>query len=492
MRLFLASIVAETNTFCAIPTGRGAFEEQGICRQLDDPGELMGMRPALTAARDLAKSLGWDVAEGLCTAAQPLGPVVDDVYQELRAAVLDDLSAAMPVDVVVLVLHGAMTTEVCDDCEGDLLGAVRKLVGPEMPIGVSLDLHCHFTAAMRAATPIHVAYKEYPHTDIVETTVMATKLAIAAHSKLISPTLGYAACPMIGVWPTTEPPLRECIDELKHLENEPGLLSVSFGHGMAYGDVPEAGAGVWVIADGDADLAQSQAERIARKLYRVRDEISVRFKSIDEALDLLGSWDAPQPLALADFADNPGGGAMGDSNFILSRMIERRIGNAVIGGIWDPGAVQLCFDAGVGARFYLRIGGKTGPAAGLPIDVEVQVMALAAKHSQDDFGARANLGPSAWVRLNQGIDVVLISIRQQVLGIDLFTGLGLDPFGSRGLVVKSMQHFMASFGQNLGGVIHVDTPGLLRTDFSEIPFSRRNMKYWPRVDLSYDEMIAGA
>jgi microcystin degradation protein MlrC len=485
MRLFLASVSAETNTFCVIPTGRGSFEEQGICRQIDDPGDLMGMRPALVAVREFAESVGWDVVQGLCTAAQPLGRVVEDVYQEFRGAILSDLAAAMPVDAVVLVLHGAMTTETCNDCEGDLLSAIRTLVGPKVPIGVSLDLHCHFTAEMRAATPIHVAYKEYPHTDIVETAVTVTKLTMATRENSILPQLGFAKCPMIGVWPTTNSPMREIVEELRQIENRPGILSVSLGHGMAYGDVPEAGACAWVVADGDVEIAKFYAEHLANEFYRIRHEISATFTSLNEALDQLANWQNPRPLALADFADNPGGGALGDSTFILKGIIERGIGDVAVGGIWDPGAVQLCFDAGVGAKFLMRIGGKTGPASGMPIDVTAQVMALAPEHSQDDFGSRASVGPSAWVRTEQGIDLALISIRQQVLGLDLFTGLGIDLVSRRGVVVKSMQHFLAAFSPIVGRVVLVDTPGLLSTDFANIPFQHRSRAFWPRIECGY-------
>jgi hypothetical protein len=190
-------------------------------------------------------------------------------------------------------------------------------------------------------------------------------------------------------------------------------------------------------------------------------------------------------MTLASTPIDPGGGAMGDSTFILQGLIERGIGGIALGGIWDPGAVQLCFDAGVGAKFLMRIGGKTGPASGLPTDVTAQVMALVPDHSQDDFGARANLGPSAWVRTEQGIDVALISVRQQVLGLDLFTGLGIELNGRRGIVVKSMQHFLSAFDLVVGGVLLVDTPGLLSTDFANIPFKNRSPVFWPRSENAH-------
>ncbi len=138
-------------------------------------------------------------------------------------------------------------------------------------------------------------------------------------------------------------------------------------------------------------------------------------------------------------------------------------------------------EAGVGARFRMRIGGKTGSVSGSPVDVVATVMRTLDEHSQDDFGARASLGPSAWVRTDAGLDVVLISRRQQVLGTDLFTGLGIELEALRGIVVKSMQHFRASFEPLIGEVLFVDTPGLMRSDFEAIPFAHRDLNYWPRA-----------
>ncbi len=483
MHLFTASIVAETNSFAACPTGVGAFEEQGICLSLDDPGDLMGMRPSIQAVHARAAAEGWRVTQGLATAAQPMGPVVHGVYHRFRTLILDGLRQAMPVDGVVLILHGAMTTERCDDCEGDLLQAVRALVGPDIPVGVSLDLHCHFTRAMREATPILIACKEYPHTDLPDAATAATDLVIEVARHRADPVLVGRACPLMGLWPTDREPLRGFVSRLRALEDRPGILSVSLGHGMSYGDVPEAGAALWIVAQRGTPDIGSLADSLVQDLVAMREKIGVRFVGLDPALDRLAAWVGPKPLVLADVADNPGGGAMGDSSFILRALVERGMGKVALGAIWDPGLVQTCFEAGEGARFRMRVGGKSGVAAGDPVDVDASVMALRREHSQDDFGARADLGPSAWVRTACGVDVVLISRRQQVLGLDLFTGLGLDPTGYRGIVVKSMQHFMASFAPVVGEVIHVDTPGLMRSDFENIAFERRNLDFWPRRQI---------
>jgi len=414
-----------------------------------------------------------------------LGPLVDSAYEALKALILKDLQAAMPVSAAVLILHGGMTAQSIDDCEGDLLAAVRSLVGPSTPITASLDLHCHLTSRMLREADALIAYKEYPHTDIVETAARAADLAIAAAEGKIRLRMAAADCRAMGLWPTLTGPLRAFVDQITALERQPGILSISAGHGMAYGDVPEAGAKVWVVTDDNQDQAARLANRLAQELFDLRDQIGTRFTPMPEALARLQGWQGDKPLVLADAADNPGGGAMGDSTFLLQALADRELGAVALGGLWDPGAVQVCREAGEGARLTLRIGGKCGVASGAPVDLGVVVRRYLESHSQDDFGARADLGPSAWVETDEGLHIVLISKRQQVLGVDLFTGLGLEIAPLKGVVVKSMQHFRTSFDPLISEVIHVETPGLLRTDFAAIPFQRRDLNYWPRVSDPY-------
>lgn len=482
--MFLASLLAETNTFAVCPTGYGAFEEQGIRRSAADTADPMGILPAIEAVRAAALASDVTLSEGLCAAAQPMGPVVHEAYLALRDELLAGLEAAMPVDGVLLLLHGAMTTDVIDDCEGDLLMRVRKVVGPDIPIGTALDPHCHLTRAMADATPIIAAYKQYPHTDIAETAVTAFDLMRRTALGEIQPCLAVHECRMMGLWPTTSPAMAGFVARMCASEALPGILSVSLGHGMAYADIPEAGSKLWVVSDGTEAGAQALAGQLAKELYDLREAIATRFTPLGDAIERLSAYADDKPLALADVADNPGGGAMGDSSFILEALIHRGITAVALGGLWDPGAVQICREAGEGATFVMRLGGKTGEPSGNPVDVRATVMRVLEEHWQDDFGSRAALGPSAWVRTDGGIDVVLISRRQQVLGTDMFTGLGVSFEQLRGVVVKSMHHFRHSFAGVIGEVLHVETPGLMRTDFARIPFVRRPLDFWPRTDIS--------
>jgi microcystin degradation protein MlrC len=163
-------------------------------------------------------------------------------------------------------------------------------------------------------------------------------------------------------------------------------------------------------------------------------------------------------------------------------LVERKIGNVALGAFWDLGAIQICRDAGVGAKLDLRIGGKCGPASGAPVDLRVTVRAVVLEHRQSVLGyPPAHCGPSVWVSTDDGIDLIFISTRQQVYGTDIFTGLGVVLSAKHAIVVKSSQHFYAEFAPLACEVQYVETPGLLRTDFENMPYKNRDMNYWPRV-----------
>lgn len=485
MKVFVAGIATETNTFASLPTGLGGFESLGMRRR--SGGQCAVFAPVEARLLQLAQAGGHELAFGLMTFAQPLGPTVQAVWEALRDELLADLRAALPVQAVILPLHGAMVSEACDDCEGELIERVRALVGPGVPIGVELDLHCHLSERMLAQADLLVAYKEYPHTDVLERLEELWHLVIATAEGRVRPVTAVADCRMVSFWHTTREPMAAFARRMKALEARHGgdarVLSVSFGHGFPWGDVADNGAKVWVVADGDHGLAARVAQELRAAIWDMRDQTHAAPVALDSVLDALVALPpGGKPMVIADRADNAGGGAMSDSTFVLRRLIERGIGDAALGAFWDLGAVRCCRDAGVGARFALRVGGKCGPTSGEPVDLEVTVRAIVEAHSQRGFsGAPQPCGPSVWVSTSSGIDLVLVSERQQVLGTDLFSGLGIDLASKRAIVVKSSQHFHAAFAPLASAVHYVDTPGLLRIDMENLPFVKRSPDYWPRV-----------
>lgn len=480
MKIFTASLATETNTFAAAPTGRGGYEEFGLWRDnacvAAPEGEAMLPRHLLR----LCQEGGHVMVESLYAFAQPSGPTLRSVHEEFRGQILEDLRAAMPVDVVQLFLHGAMVAEGCDDCEGDLLTRVRAIVGPDVAVGAELDLHCHFTERMRRAADALVAYKEYPHIDMAERATELFRLLVATAERRVRPTTAVFDCRMVGLWHTTAEPMAGFVRRMQSFEGRDGVLSVSLGHGFPWGDVAESGARLWVITDNDLPRAQVLAEQLGREFWALREQTASTTFGIDAALDEALRVEGG-PVVLADVADNAGGGAPSDSTFILRRILERGIGNAVLGAFWDLGAVQICKEAGVGTTLALRIGGKCGPSSGDPVDLRMTVRAVREGHSQDVFGSRWTLGTSVWVESEGGVHLLLCSVRSQVYGCDAFTGLGIGLHDKKLIVVKSTQHFHAAFAPLAKAVLYVSAPGAITPDFANIPYRVRNLDYWPRI-----------
>ncbi len=288
-------------------------------------------------------------------------------------------------------------------------------------------------------------------------------------------------CHMIGMWRTPVQPVRAFVDRMAALEGKDGILSVSFGHGFPWSDVAEVGAKFVVVADGDKAKAEALAAQLAREIWDLREKTLTPHDTIDEAIDF--ALAAPPGLVtLGDVADNAGGGAPSDSTFVLRRLVERGIKGAVVGCIWDPIAVAFCAEAGVGATFDLRIGGKSGKVSGAPIDLRVTVRNIVERHTQGGLGGgRAQYGRSAWVHVD-GIDIILTSLRQQIFNPDAFTGMGCTLADKRMVVVKSMQHFYAGFAPISVAVRYIAAPGTVGAEFATLPYTKITRPYWPNVE----------
>ena len=477
MKIFMATLATETNTFSPIPTGRAAFMGGREWYRHDGsrhPATIANI--PLIAWRKLGEADGHTVVESLCTFAQPAGTTLQQVYEELRDTLLEDLRAAMPVDVVLLFMHGAMVAHGYDDCEGDTLARVREVAGAAT-VGIELDLHCHLTELMRTNADAIILFKEYPHTDIGDRAPELYRICMDAAAGRVRPVMAYYDCRMVGTFRPTQQPVRGFVNRMAALEGHDGILSVSFGHGFPWADVAEVGAKILVVADGDMAKAEAVAQRLGRELWDMREEASARLDTIDAGLDAAAETG---PIVLADASDNAGGGAPSDNTAVLRRVLERGMSGVVLGCFWDPQAVRFCAEAGEGAAFMLRIGGKCGPASGDPVDLMVTVRRVVADHAQAGLsGGRSELGCSAWVS-GAGVDLVLTSKRQQTFAPDAFTGLGLTLHDKALVVVKSSQHFQAGFAPIARAIRYVAGPGALSFDYATLPYKKRTTPFWPR------------
>lgn len=491
MRLFLAALVHETNTFSPLPTTVASFEElvlhrPGQAATLDRARRSAGYAECWTGAR----ARGHEVVEGLCAYAQPSGPLSRRDYEALRDELLAGLEAAGPLDAVVLVLHGAMVADGVWDCEGDLLTRVRRLVGPAMPVGALLDLHGNLSPDMLGSGAALIACKEYPHTDYADRA--GELLGLLERQQRSGQPHGAVMhrAGLLGIFGTTAGPMQDYVARLKAAEQQPGILSVSAFHGFPWSDTPHTSAALLVLHEGGdaatARRAQACAAELAAAFYELRETASpprlAPAAALDAAVAQLGSG---RPVVIADGADNPGGGAACDSTFLLRAVLDRGLRGVALGMLWDPQAVAFAAAAGVGARLALRIGGKVGPLSGDPVDVVAEVLAVRDDAQQTGLGGlKDDLGRAVALRVagssnEDGVDLVLNTLRQQVFAPDCFTSLGIAVAAKQLVIVKSTQHFRAGFDPMAAAILYCDAPGSLNGDLAALPYRHLQRPVWP-------------
>jgi microcystin degradation protein MlrC len=492
-RLFTAMVATETHTFSPLPAGFKLYEECYMVRggKHAEPPSVFAV--PLVIFRDRAKAKGWEVVESLACFAQPANRTLKHVYESFRDEVLADLKKAMPVDVVILNLHGAMVAEGYDDCEGDLLTHIRKIVGPKVPIGAELDLHCHLTEEMITAATALVIYKEYPHTDIADRAEEVFKIIADTVDGKVKPKMSLFDCRTIGLYPTTVEPMATFVRKMTMLEGKDGVLSVSLGHGFPWADVREVGTKVLIVTDDRKAVGDKLAEQLGREVYAMRKEIEPPWLDLEPAIDRASAISAGKaqdkslgiaggngPVVIADIGDNAGGGAPSDSTFVLRSLLKRGVTSAAVGCFWDPGAVALAEDVGVGGKLDLRIGGKIGPVSGDPLDVKVTVTALTDELTDSLGTGLTSLGRAAAFRIDgTEIDVVANTGRSQTLSPGSFRQMGIDVMAKQMVVVKSMNHFRAGFAPVARGIVYAASPGAVDFNYRRLPYTKVRRPIWP-------------
>jgi microcystin degradation protein MlrC len=479
MKVFAGGVSTETNTFSPMPTGMADFK---VIRTAD--GAEDETVPVIDLFQRKTQERGWEFVFSLHAWAQPAGTTTRLAYETLRDEMLDALKAALPVDIVLLPLHGAMVAEGYDDCETDIITRVREIAGPEAKIGVELDLHCDLTQAMIDLADVIVIYKEYPHIDIVDRAEDLFNLIADAAEGKIRPAMALYNCRMIGLYLTSFEPMRSFVDDMLAMEGKDGILSVSLAHCFPWGDVPTCGAQALAITDNDPAKAEQVAAALGQKFFELRHQLDQPPLSIDEALDqALAVPDSP--VVIADRADNAGGGAPSDATFMLKAMLERGIENAAVAMMWDPIAVKVAMSGGEGATLKLRLGGKMGPMSGDPLDLTVTVTGIIENMIQEwpqqRDAHRIPCGNTVSLHCN-GIDIIVNSERVQVFSPQVFSNFGIDPLKKRLLVVKSAQHFYAGFAPIASKIIYMAGPGAVAPRFKEIPYQRVDLNKYPWVD----------
>jgi len=481
LRVFVATFGTETNSFSPLPTGLDAFRATMLWRPGEHPDFATEATGPLWAARERGRDGRYEVIEGTCAFAMPGGPVTARAYQMLRDEILDQLQRAMPVDIVAFGFHGAMLAFGEDECEADLLERARAIVGPDVPLGAELDLHAHLSQRMVSAADVLVAFKYYPHIDYVERARDLLNLLDRIREGEIRPTPSLFDCRMVGGLTTQSSPMKELVADLIERERQGEVLSGSLIQGFRAGDVARMGSKVLIYTNNDQTAAASIAQDFGRRYQAMAEVMKGNGTGRTFADDIkLAKAATAFPVILVDSSDNPGGGASGDNMALARAMLDNGLTPACIGPIWDPLAVRLGFEAGLGADFSLRVGGKVGEASGPPLDVRGKITGLAENVTQNLLGSRPPLGRVACISA-AGLDIIVSEIRDQCYGPEMFRAVGVEPAEKRYVAVKSSEQWRIGFGEMGRSVIYVASS----QQPSNRQYHKRSRPMWPfePVDL---------
>jgi microcystin degradation protein MlrC len=483
-RAFIAGMVHETNTFSPVPTSRESFEASTY-RPADGPFVPPAHIDTLGYGHfaRLCQQAGIDLRAGLYAHTGPSAALNARDHVAMRAEILAGLERALPVDRVFLFMHGAQIAQGCDDVEGDLLAAIRTRVGPGVPVAILLDLHANITPTMLRHATFCVGCLEYPHTDYEDRAKHTFDLVQAAVAGRVQPRTLAWRMPLVGLYRTTEGPMKDFGAGLRAAHRAAGVLSISAFHGFPLGDTPHTGATLVLTSDGEQPVAEALGAALAQQFIDAALAVPSP-PGLDAALDDALSDAAAGvegPVVFADSGDNPGGGAAGDSTFVLEALFQRGVRNAAFGMLWDPVAADFAHRAGVGALLNLRLGGKVSALSGRPLDVQAEVLCVRDDARQALFAQgepKARLGRSAALRV-QGIDIVVNSERQQVFDPRCFTEHGIDLASKRLVVVKGSTHFVNGFTALASRIVFCASPGSVSLDASQFDYQHIRRPLYP-------------
>jgi microcystin degradation protein MlrC len=486
MRLLIAQMKHETNTFSPVPTPLARFAH-GRPRPYE--GEeireaFKGTGTAIGAFLDVAERVGAEVVLPVAGNAAPSGPVERAAYEYMAGRIVD--AAAKGCDAILLDLHGAMVPEGFDDGEGELLRRIRR-VAPKVPIGVALDMHTNLFPAMVEHATVLAGYQTYPHVDMYDTGRRAARPVLAMLEGSARPAMAFGHRPMLPHvmrQASLDSPNKEIQERAKQMEKA-GTLAATFFVGFPHADIPYAGASAVVVTDGDAARARRECDELLDMAWKERARFVYQLEPLEKSLARAAAI-AARPVVLLDHYDNCASGGTMDTMTVLGAMLDAGLEDAAAFAIFDPQAVQQMQAAGTGANVTLALGGKLDmPALGLkgkPRTVSGKVLRLVDGKYKNEGpmakGEQGDLGPSAVLDAGR-IEIAVISRHTEPYDMGSFRALGMEPAKRRYLMLKSRVHWRAGLGPLAKAVVECAGTGVCTSDYSQLAFRRVRRPVYP-------------
>jgi microcystin degradation protein MlrC len=496
-RVAAAQLAHETNVFSSVPTDLAAFEASGLHYGEDAFLSAYGTNSEMGGFLSGAARHDFALVPLLAVWATPSGLVTRAALDVLVGALTDRLRQAIaegPLDGVLLALHGAMVTEIDTDGDGFILQAAREVVGPDVPIVATLDLHANISQRMVDVADVLVGYDTYPHVDMAERAEEACGILARLMRSEISPVAALRKPPMLPTsqrMTTDRMPMRTLIDRAHRMEEDSRVINVTIAGGFPPGDNQDAGFGIVVTTDNDPELAGQLADELAALAWSLRDGFLGGVSNFEHAAELIAAMEQSGnldmevggPLVLVDIADNPWTGGPGDSAELVRFFFHHMVRDATVALVKDPEVVQLALAAGPGGEIVAELGGDS-----LPIRAYVRLLSDGRYVNDGPMmaGLGVDLGTTAVLLCQPAtgpdappVEVLVTTRAETPIDLNIFRSHGIDPTRRRVLGLKGKGHFRAAFEAIARRVVLVEGPGITGADLSRLDFSRLRRPIWP-------------
>ncbi|HWB50057.1 MAG TPA: M81 family metallopeptidase [Stellaceae bacterium] len=499
MRLLLAMMKHETNTFSPVPTPLQRF---GPSQGANGPGPLYG-EAAIAAFRGTGSGLGAyldiaarekaEVVLPIAAGAPPSRPVDDAAFEHIARHICDAVAKG-GFDGILLDLHGAMVVESFEDGEGELLRRIRA-IDATTPIAVSYDMHANLYPAMIENATVVSGYRTYPHVDTYDTARRAGEVLMRAIRGEAHPVMAWGNVPMLPHvmrQGTHDHPNRELQERCATMAAE-GALIASLFTGFPHADIANAGLSAVVVTDGNRALAEQLRDELLDRAWVERDAFVYKIEPLQEALARARAMPAPSPgegpIVLLDHYDNCASGGTMDTTVVLGEILKAGLENAAAFAIYDPDAVQQAIAAGIGARVTLSVGGKLKmpqiPGESPPLEITGTVKTIASGRFRNKGpmgrGVLTDMGPSVVIDTGK-VEIALISRHVEPSDLNCFYSLGIDPLQKRYVMLKSRVHWRAGLGAMAKAVVDLAGIGACTSDYSSLTFNNVRRPIFP-LDL---------
>ncbi|MEM9620168.1 MAG: M81 family metallopeptidase [Pseudomonadota bacterium] len=489
MKVGIAMMSHETNTFSPVITDLARFSG-GRDYPLQGPAAIEVFRDTASCLGgyiEVAEARGADVVMGIAAGAPPSGPVEDDCYRYMCDAIL---SLAAEVDALLLDLHGAMVTKTYADGEGELLRRIRQ-AQPELPIGVSLDMHANVTQQMVANCNVLTGYHTYPHIDMDGTARRAAQVFFDMLEGKVQPVMHWENAPMLPHvmrQGTDDYPNSELQQRALQLEQS-DCLGVSLFTGFPHADIPDAGLSVVVITDADTVSAANYASELLDSAWQDREKFVYQIEPLEDSMQRAAAAAASPgdgPVIILDHYDNTASGGTMDTTEVLEAVLAAGLEDVAVFGFYDPEVVQQLVTAGVGATVTVELGGKLPMPAlqeqskSLTLTGEVKLISNGKFKARVEMsrGLTINMGTSAVLSV-QGVDIAIISRHIEPYDPECFRSLGMEPSQRRYLMLKSRIHYRVGFKPLAKDIIECAGRGVCTSDYNEVVFENVRRPIYP-------------